>query len=64
MAELGGGVGAVWIALSADTYGIHGAPNPSQVSKTQSHGCIRLTNWSALLVAAAVAPGMPAILRP
>jgi lipoprotein-anchoring transpeptidase ErfK/SrfK len=50
-------VGAVWIALSADTYGIHGAPNPSQVSKTQSHGCIRLTNWDAVELAQAVSAG-------
>ena len=47
-------VGAVWIALSADTYGIHGAPNPAQVSKTQSHGCIRLTNWDATELGRAV----------
>jgi lipoprotein-anchoring transpeptidase ErfK/SrfK len=40
-------VGVVWIALSIPSYGIHGTPNPSQVSKTQSHGCIRLTNWDA-----------------
>ena len=38
-------VGVVWIALSIPSYGIHGTPNPSQVSKTQSHGCVRLTNW-------------------
>ena len=50
-------VGAVWIALSAETYGIHGAPNPSQVSKTQSHGCIRLTNWDVIELGHAVRPG-------
>jgi lipoprotein-anchoring transpeptidase ErfK/SrfK len=50
-------VGAVWIALSADTYGIHGAPNPAQVSKTQSHGCIRLTNWDAVELGRAVQIG-------
>jgi lipoprotein-anchoring transpeptidase ErfK/SrfK len=51
-------VGAVWIALSADTYGIHGAPNPALVSKTQSHGCIRLTNWDAIELGRAVRPGV------
>lgn len=40
-------VGVVWIALSVPSYGIHGTPNPSQVSKTESHGCVRLTNWDA-----------------
>ncbi|MCX7360067.1 MAG: L,D-transpeptidase [Alphaproteobacteria bacterium] len=56
-------VGAVWIALSADTYGIHGAPNPSQVSKTQSHGCIRLTNWDVIELGHAVRPGVPVAIR-
>lgn len=56
-------VGAVWIALSAETYGIHGAPNPSQVSKTQSHGCIRLTNWDATELGRAVRPGVAVSIR-
>lgn len=42
-----GPVGTVWIALSKPTYGIHGTPEPSKIGKTQSHGCIRLTNWDA-----------------
>ena len=50
-------VGVVWIALSAKSYGIHGTPNPSQVSKTESHGCIRLTNWDAMQLAAMVSKG-------
>jgi lipoprotein-anchoring transpeptidase ErfK/SrfK len=56
-------VGAVWIALSEDTYGIHGAPNPSQVSKTQSHGCIRLTNWDAVELGRALRPGASVAIR-
>ncbi|HEY0440177.1 MAG TPA: L,D-transpeptidase [Xanthobacteraceae bacterium] len=52
-------VGAVWIALSAETYGIHGTPEPDQVSKTASHGCIRLTNWDALALAKLVKKGTP-----
>jgi lipoprotein-anchoring transpeptidase ErfK/SrfK len=50
-------VGVVWIALSAKSYGIHGTPNPSQVSKTESNGCIRLTNWDAKQLAAMVSKG-------
>ena len=50
-------VGSVWIGLSAKSYGIHGTPNPSQVSKTESHGCIRLTNWDARRLAAMVGKG-------
>ena len=56
-------VGVVWIDLSKEHYGIHGTPEPGRIGKTQSHGCIRLTNWSALAVAGAVAPGTPALLQ-
>lgn len=51
-------VGSVWIALSRDTYGIHGTPDPSKIAKTASNGCIRLTNWDAEQLAAAVKPGV------
>ncbi|WP_348645196.1 L,D-transpeptidase [Methylobacterium sp. BTF04] len=40
-------VGLVWIDLSIPSYGIHGTPEPEKVGKTESHGCIRLTNWDA-----------------
>ena len=56
-------VGVVWIDLSKPHYGIHGTPEPSTIGKTQSHGCIRMTNWDAALLAQAVHPGMPAILE-
>src|SRR5947209_14971095 len=50
-------VGVVWIGLSREGYGIHGTPDPSKVSKTESHGCIRLTNWDALSLASVTAKG-------
>lgn len=56
-------VGVVWIDLSKQHYGIHGTPEPSTIGKTQSHGCIRLTNWDAAELAEMVAPGTPAILQ-
>ncbi len=56
-------VGVVWIDLSKEHYGIHGTPEPSKIGKTQSHGCIRLTNWDAATVSQAVASGIPAILQ-
>lgn len=40
-------VGTVWIGLDKPTYGIHGSPEPSKIDKTNSHGCLRLTNWDA-----------------
>jgi lipoprotein-anchoring transpeptidase ErfK/SrfK len=51
-------VGSVWIDLSRDTYGIHGTPDPSQVGKTFSSGCVRLTNWNAEQLAASVKAGV------
>lgn len=57
-------VGLVWIDLSKEHYGIHGTPVPSTVGKTESHGCIRLTNWDVLELADMVSPGIPAILQP
>ena len=56
-------VGVVWIDLSKPHYGIHGTPEPSTIGKTQSHGCIRLTNWDAAELAQMVSPGLPAILQ-
>lgn len=56
-------VGTVWIDLSKEHYGIHGTPEPSLIGKTQSHGCIRMTNWSANAVGSAVTPGTSAILQ-
>lgn len=56
-------VGVVWVDLSKEHYGIHGTPEPSKIGKTQSHGCIRLTNWDAQALAQAVAPGMRAMLQ-
>jgi len=53
-----GPVGTVWIALSKPTYGIHGTPDPSKIGKTQSHGCIRLTNWDATELAKMTSPGV------
>lgn len=56
-------VGVVWVDLSKEHYGIHGTPEPSKIGKTESHGCIRMTNWSALVMAEAIKPGSPAILQ-
>ena len=50
-------VGVVWIDLSKEHYGIHGTPEPSTIGRTESHGCVRLTNWDALNVATLVRPG-------
>lgn len=54
---------AVWIGLSKEHYGIHGTPTPETIGLTQSHGCIRLTNWDAERLAAMVSRGTVARLQ-
>ena len=56
-------VGVAWIDLSKPHYGIHGTPVPGHVGKTESHGCIRLTNWSAAEVANLVSKGTEVVLE-
>jgi lipoprotein-anchoring transpeptidase ErfK/SrfK len=53
-----GPVGSIWIALDKPTYGVHGTPEPSKIGKTQSHGCVRLTNWDANELAKMVTAGV------
>jgi lipoprotein-anchoring transpeptidase ErfK/SrfK len=50
-------VGVVWIDLDKPHYGIHGTPEPGAIGHTTSHGCVRLTNWDALRLAAMVGKG-------
>ncbi len=50
-------VGSIWIDLTKDTYGIHGGPDPRLIGKRDSHGCVRLTNWDAEELGAAVKAG-------
>lgn len=52
-------VGTVWIQLPGEGYGIHGTPDPGKISKAQSHGCVRLTNWDAERLAGEVKKGTP-----
>lgn len=53
-----GPVGSIWIALDKPTYGVHGTPEPSKIGKTESYGCVRLTNWDATELAKLVKPGV------
>jgi lipoprotein-anchoring transpeptidase ErfK/SrfK len=51
-------VGAMWIGLSQPGYGIHGTNEPSRVSKSESHGCVRLTNWDVARLAQSLKKGV------
>jgi lipoprotein-anchoring transpeptidase ErfK/SrfK len=55
-------VGSVWIDLSAEGYGIHGTPDPDKISKSASHGCIRLTNWDAVELAKHLSKGTRVVI--
>jgi len=55
--------GSVWMGLSKAHYGIHGSPEPGAVRRTESYGCIRLTNWDAADLAKMVRVGTPALLE-
>jgi lipoprotein-anchoring transpeptidase ErfK/SrfK len=57
-------VGLVWVDISKEHYGIHGTPEPANIGRTESHGCVRLTNWDALRLAGLVKPGTPVVFRP
>jgi lipoprotein-anchoring transpeptidase ErfK/SrfK len=56
-------VGLAWIDLSIEHYGIHGTPEPGRIGKTQSHGCIRLTNWDVMMVARSITRGAAVLLQ-
>jgi lipoprotein-anchoring transpeptidase ErfK/SrfK len=57
-------VGVVWIDLDKPHYGIHGTPEPGKIGYRESHGCVRLTNWDSLKLAALVKPGTAVIFEP
>jgi lipoprotein-anchoring transpeptidase ErfK/SrfK len=57
-------VGVVWMGLTKPHYGIHGTPEPSQVGRSETQGCVHLTNWDALRLSAIVSPGAIVDVRP
>lgn len=57
-------VGTAWIGLSLPGYGIHGTPEPENISRTQSHGCFRLANWNAEKVLKIVKVGTVVDVQP
>lgn len=56
-------VGTRWIDLSKEHYGIHGTPEPGKIGKSESNGCIRMTNWSVEALSKVVKPGMVALFE-
>jgi lipoprotein-anchoring transpeptidase ErfK/SrfK len=56
-------VGTVWIDISAPHYGLHGTAEPGKIGYSESHGCIRLTNWDVEKLASLVKVGTPVIFE-
>ena len=56
-------VGVVWIGLDKEHYGLHGTPVPASIGHTESHGCVRLTNWDAAEIAQMVSSGTPVLFQ-
>ena len=50
-------VGIVWMAINKPSVGMHGTPTPDQIGRNESHGCIRMSNWDALLLSELVEKG-------
>jgi lipoprotein-anchoring transpeptidase ErfK/SrfK len=50
-------VGVVWVDINKEHFGLHGTPEPSTIGRTESHGCIRLTNWDATKLGRLVSVG-------
>jgi lipoprotein-anchoring transpeptidase ErfK/SrfK len=56
-------VGVVWVDINKEHFGLHGTPEPSTIGRTESHGCIRLTNWDATKLGRLVSPGTKVIIQ-
>lgn len=51
-------VGVMWLALSKEHLGIHGTAEPSQMSRAESSGCVRLTNWDVVRLSTVASRGI------
>ena len=56
-------VGVVWMGINVPHYGIHGTPEAGEIGHSQSHGCVRMTNWDASRVADLVKEGTPVVFE-
>jgi len=56
-------VGVVWMGINVPHYGIHGTPEAGEIGHSQSHGCVRITNWDASRVADLVNDGTPVVFE-
>jgi hypothetical protein len=55
-----GPVGVAWLSLTKEHYGIHGTSEPQTIQHSESHGCLRLTNWDVMRLSRMMKPGFSA----
>ena len=58
-----GPVGVAWLGINVEHYGIHGTAHPERVGHTESHGCVRLTNWDVAQLMTLVKRGTPVVFH-
>jgi lipoprotein-anchoring transpeptidase ErfK/SrfK len=51
------------MGINEPHYGIHGTPEPGLIGHSESHGCVRMTNWDATRVADLVTEGTPVVFE-
>jgi hypothetical protein len=56
-----GPIGVAWLDLTKEHYGIHGTNEPQTIGHTESHGCLRLTNWDVMRLSRMLKPGFTAL---
>jgi lipoprotein-anchoring transpeptidase ErfK/SrfK len=57
-------VGDIWLGLSKPHWGIHGTPEPALVGRTETHGCLHLTNWDARRLSTLAKAGFAVDVQP
>ena len=56
-------VGIFWAGLNKSGIGLHGTNNPRKIGRSQSAGCIRLSNWDAIRLSQLVRPGSKVVVK-
>ena len=57
-------VGNMWLGLSKPHWGIHGTPDPSRLGRSETNGCVHLTNWDAQRLSTLAKAGFVVDVRP
>jgi lipoprotein-anchoring transpeptidase ErfK/SrfK len=50
-------VGIFWAGTNKRGIGLHGTNSPETIGRSESHGCVRLSNWDAIRLPELIRPG-------